>query len=189
MLFTFSTVNHWSIGYSTTGSTSTLKEQTIFVLGATSGIGFGVARASIDAGASTVIVASSSPEKVKRATERLEAHAKDNSLQVTIKGIAVNAKDFGAFEKVVKEIGTINHLVVTSGDVATDMMFVLNVHKTDAATMKNASSGLQDTHLWAAIQAARAATFAPGGSIVLTSGSTYMKPMPGMGSTSLPPFE
>ena len=120
-----------------TKSTSTLKDQTILVLGGTSGIGFGVALASADAGASTVIVASSSPEKVKRATERLEAHAKENSLKVTIKGIVINVKDFAALEKILKEIGVINHLVLTSGDFAPEAVDLLNVHKTDAATMKS----------------------------------------------------
>lgn len=51
----------------------TLEGQTILIGGGSSGIGFGVALASLNAGAATVIIGSSQKENVDGAVERLKA--------------------------------------------------------------------------------------------------------------------
>jgi NAD(P)-dependent dehydrogenase (short-subunit alcohol dehydrogenase family) len=99
-----------------TKTTPTLEGQTILVVGGSSGIGFGVALAALNNGASTVIVASSSSEKVQGACERLKAQAVNRKKDATVKGAMINAKDLDGVDKAVKAIGTINHLVWTSGD-------------------------------------------------------------------------
>jgi hypothetical protein len=85
-------------------TTPTLEGQTILI----------IALASLDAGALTIIAASSSSERVHKACERLKAHA--GGKKVTVKGVVIDAKDLGGIDKAVKEVGTINHLVWTSGD-------------------------------------------------------------------------
>lgn len=109
-------------------TTPTLQGQTILVIGGSSGIGFGVALASLNAGAATVIIGSSQKDKVDAAVERLKSQAGKNA--GIVKGIVVDAKDLAGLDKAIKEVGTINHLVWTSGDRSTtpgDM----NIHNTD----------------------------------------------------------
>jgi NAD(P)-dependent dehydrogenase (short-subunit alcohol dehydrogenase family) len=99
-----------------TKTTPTLEGQTILVVGGSSGIGFGVALASLNDGAATVIIASSSSEKVHKACERLKAQATNRKKDSTIKGAVIDGKDLEGVDKAIKEIGTINHLVWSSGD-------------------------------------------------------------------------
>jgi NAD(P)-dependent dehydrogenase (short-subunit alcohol dehydrogenase family) len=99
-----------------TKTTPTLEGQTILVVGGSSGIGYGVALAALDDGAATVIIASSSSEKVHKAYERLKAQATNRKKDAVIKGAVIDGKDLERVDKVMKEIGTINHLVWTSGD-------------------------------------------------------------------------
>jgi NAD(P)-dependent dehydrogenase (short-subunit alcohol dehydrogenase family) len=99
-----------------TKTTRTLEGQTILVVGGSSGIGFGVALAALNDGASTVIIASSSDAKVHRACERLKDQASYRKKDATIKGVVFDGKDLKGVDRVIKDIGTINHLVWTSGD-------------------------------------------------------------------------
>jgi len=152
-------------------TTANLNDQTILVIGGTSGIGFGVALASLNSGAKTVIVASSSIEKVNQAVERLRSRTSNKG--GTAKGVVIDAKDLAGVEKIVKEAGVINHLVFTSGDMIPGS-FWNDISGVDIPGMREA--GLFDIRFWAAIQAAKSANFAPGGSVTFTSGVNSLKP-------------
>jgi NAD(P)-dependent dehydrogenase (short-subunit alcohol dehydrogenase family) len=119
-------------------TTPTLDGQTILIIGGTSGIGLGVALASLNAGASTVIVASSTSEKVEHAVKRLKDGA--TRKEAIIKGLVIDAKDLDAIDKSMKEIGVINHLVYTAGQAIRLEGF--NIKDTDVATMKGESQTL-----------------------------------------------
>jgi len=157
-------------------TTPTLEGQTILIIGGTLGIGFGVALAALNSGAATVIVASSSVEKVNRAVERL--HFQATRRQGSAKGVVVDAKDLEDVKKAVEEVGVINHLVFTSGDMIPGLLGK-NITEMDVSGMRDV--GIFDVRFWAAIQAARSASFAPGGSVTftVTSGVNSLKPYPG----------
>ena len=97
---------------------STLQGQTILIVGGSSGIGFGVALASLKSLASKVIIASSSSERVKNAVDRLQNHGYTGKVE----GRTLDAKDFAAVKKFMEEVGEIDHLVWTSGEPIQDMM-------------------------------------------------------------------
>lgn len=83
-------------------------------MGGSSGIGYAVALASLQAAALNVIIASSNLAKVEKAVERLKAEAQDAA--GSVKGIVIDASDLTGVEKSIKEVGTINHLVWTCGE-------------------------------------------------------------------------
>ena len=87
-------------------SDSTLRGRKVVVIGGTSGIGFGVARAARDAGA-TVVVASSSVANVEAAIQRLGDGVEGSAVDVT------NEADVANF---FERIGPYDHLVFTAGD-------------------------------------------------------------------------
>jgi len=155
-----------------TKTTRTLEGQTILVVGGSSGIGFGVALASLNDGAATVIIASSSSEKVHKACERLKSQATNRKKESTIKGAVIDGKDLDGVDKAIKEIGTINHLVWSSGDFSKGVTDMLNGG--EASELKDRS--IFDVRFWGAVQAAKSAAFAPGGSVIFTSGTAYRTP-------------
>jgi NAD(P)-dependent dehydrogenase (short-subunit alcohol dehydrogenase family) len=96
-------------------TTTTLEGQTILIIGGTSGIGFGVAIASLNNGAAKVIVAFSTSDKVNQAVERLKEQS--SKTQATIEGIVIDGNDLAGIAKVVKSVGVINHLASTGGNL------------------------------------------------------------------------
>lgn len=90
-----------------------LQNKTILVVGGSSGIGFAVARVALQSLARTVIIASSSPERVAGAVARLQAHA----LAGEVRGEVVDSKDVSALKEFAERVGAVDHVVWTSGDV------------------------------------------------------------------------
>lgn len=85
------------------------------IVGGSSGIGMGVAKALVLAGAGEVIIASSSQEKVNNAVEKLKLSVGSNSVNVVGKVLDLNnaseLKPFFDF------VGKYDHLVISAGSV------------------------------------------------------------------------
>lgn len=82
-----------------------LKEQKIVVVGGSSGIGLGVAKAALEGGAEVVIVGRS-PQKLQAAEKRLGGR---------VKGIAADMIKEADIAKLFDEVGAFDHLVSTAG--------------------------------------------------------------------------
>lgn len=89
---------------------SVLENQRVVVIGGSSGIGFAVADRAREEGAS-VIIGSSSTEKVEGALAKLGAGAS---------GFAVDVRDEGSVAAFFEKVGAFDHLVYTAGDWAED---------------------------------------------------------------------
>lgn len=137
-----------------------LKGQKIVVVGGSSGIGLGVAKAALDGGAEVVIVGRS-PQKLQAAEKRLGGR---------VKGIAADMIKEADIAKLFDEVGAFDHLVSTAGtpppnypigDI--DMEFV---------------RGFVDNKLIGAVMLAKHAVrgLKKGGSMIFTSGINKDRP-------------
>ena len=105
---------------------ATLAGKTIVVVGGSSGIGYGVAKASLLAQAAHVIVVSTSAEKGARTVERLRADVAQaiaaapagSVLPVTgtIAADTVDAHDLASVRALCERLGEVDHFIWTSGD-------------------------------------------------------------------------
>ena len=95
---------------------ATLEGKTIVVVGGSSGIGYGVAKASLLSLASRVIIGSSSSAKVESALTRLQADLQGKNVPGSLSGDVINAKDSASVRAFIAKAGEIDHLVWTSGD-------------------------------------------------------------------------
>lgn len=95
---------------------SNLAGQIVVVIGGSSGIGYGVARAALLEHAAHVVVGSSSKDKVEDALKRLKADVANVSMEGRLSGNVVDAKDSVSVKAFFEKIGEIDHLVWTSGD-------------------------------------------------------------------------
>src|ERR1700688_666343 len=83
-----------------------LQHKRVVVLGGSSGIGLEVAKQAVSQGAS-VVIASSSAERVQKAVESVGGEAQ---------GQAVDVSDERAIASFFSKLGTFDHLVFTAGD-------------------------------------------------------------------------
>ncbi|TDL14930.1 NAD-binding protein [Rickenella mellea] len=148
---------------------STLEGKIVLLIGGSSGIGFAVAKASLLSFASHVVIASSSPQKVKDAVTRLEETISQKSLPGRATGYVVDAHDSAAIRALVTKVGEIDHLVWTSGEP-----LKIGFPNIDLDTVRNAF----DVRFWGALVAAQSAKFKPGGSVTMTVGTVVVKPRP-----------
>lgn len=137
-----------------------LKGQKIVVVGGSSGIGLGVAKAALEGGAEVVIVGRS-PQKLQAAEKRLGGR---------VKGIAADMIKEADIAKLFDEVGAFDHLVSTAGTPPpnypigdTDMEFV---------------RGFVDNKLIGAVMLAKHAVrgLKKGGSMIFTSGINKDRP-------------
>jgi len=153
--------------------TNNLKGKKIVIIGGTSGIGFGVAKAALLDHAAEVIVASSSKSKVDNAVERLQKIMGDNAgLNGVVKGEVVDGTKSEEIKALFSRIGELDHLVWTSGPGVIGQAF----KDTDLDKRKD----LFDMKFWGAATAAQAAKFRNGAaaSLTLTTGSSQLRPPP-----------
>jgi len=138
----------------------TLKNTTVLVIGGTSGIGLGVARAVADRGA-TPIVASRRRASVDRALAELPDGAR---------GATVDLTDSMALDRLAQEVGDVDHLVYTAGEPLELAPL--------ADLVPEVVNGFLQTRFIGALSAVR--VFGPrlpaGGSITLTSGTAAWSP-------------
>ncbi|MGX5846151.1 SDR family oxidoreductase [Mesorhizobium sp. PL10] len=139
-----------------------LKGQKIVVVGGSSGIGLGVAKAALDNGAEVVIVGRS-PDRLKAAEKALGANAR-------LKSIAADMTREAEIARLFDEVGAFDHLVSTAGTPPpnypigdTDMDFV---------------RGFVDNKLIGAVMLAKHAVrgLRKGGSMIFTSGINKDRP-------------
>ncbi|KAL5532540.1 hypothetical protein ACEPAF_4314 [Sanghuangporus sanghuang] len=97
---------------------ASLAGKTVLVVGGSSGIGYGVAKASLLSRVSKVIIASSSQTKVAAATARLKEDISKagSTIEGTSVGEVVDAKDTKIVRALLERVGEIDHLVWTSGE-------------------------------------------------------------------------
>ncbi|MFJ8039040.1 SDR family oxidoreductase [Kitasatospora sp. NPDC096147] len=137
--------------------------QRVIVIGGTSGVGFAVARAAADRG-SDVVVASSNPERVDRAVQRLGGRAE---------GVTLDVADDTALAAFFSRIGEFDHLVYTAGEPLV-LKPLADLTGAEARTFF-------ERRFWGALLAAKHATphLRSGGSITFTSGAFATRPAPG----------
>ena len=100
---------------------TTLQGKSILVVGGSSGIGFGVAKAVLLERASRVVIASSNKARVTEAKERLVAALSKAGLSAQevaskLGTEIVDAHDTESVKALVQRVGPVDHLVWTSGD-------------------------------------------------------------------------
>jgi NAD(P)-dependent dehydrogenase (short-subunit alcohol dehydrogenase family) len=143
----------------------TLKDARVVIIGGTSGIGFAVAEAARDQGA-TVTVASSRAAHVEHAVERLGGGAA---------GFTVDVTDETSVAAAFAALGAFDHLVFTAGDWGGPRRSTFDQIDLDAA------QGLFAVRFWGAMRVVKHAhgLLSPNGSITLTNGMIAHRPAKG----------
>ncbi|KAL5489714.1 hypothetical protein ACEPAI_4546 [Sanghuangporus weigelae] len=151
---------------------ASLSGKTVLVVGGSSGIGYGVAKASLLSRAAKVIIASSSQAKIESALGRIknDIAASGQSVEGNVSGEVVDARDSVSVKALLERVGEVDHLVWTSGDALR-----LSFPNIDL----DANKDFFDVRFWGAFTAAQVAKIRPGGSITLTVGSVVVKPRKG----------
>jgi NAD(P)-dependent dehydrogenase (short-subunit alcohol dehydrogenase family) len=142
-----------------------LSGKTVVVIGGTSGIGFAVARAALDAGA-RVVVGSSQAAKVEAVAASLGAGAS---------GHTVDVGDEGSVAGFFAAVGPFDHLAYTAGDWSAS-------GRGDLGGLAVAEAGaIFKVRFWGAVHACKYAqpNMAAGGSITLTNGMIAHRPSKG----------
>lgn len=134
-----------------------LSNQTVVVIGGSSGMGFGIAEAAAREGA-RVIVASRSLEKCQVAVGKITGKAEAR---------AINMSDENSVQAFFEQLNPINHLIIPGSAVKTGPV------KTTPTEDLLASLG---SKFIGPVLCAKYARFAEGGSLVLFSGSLSRKP-------------
>ncbi|CAE6507097.1 unnamed protein product [Rhizoctonia solani] len=162
-------------------STELLKGKKVIIIGGSSGLGRSLAAASLAHGAS-VVIASSSQEKVNVAIDRLKQQVSFIS-KVPLTGQAVDLKDFTGLKAFLTKEAPFDHFVITAGDVTANF----NFPEQEIDPEKYIKSYF-DVRYWATVIAAqhiyKNKLINPGGSIIQTIGTSHYRPPPGWGLIS-----
>jgi NAD(P)-dependent dehydrogenase (short-subunit alcohol dehydrogenase family) len=137
-----------------------LAGQTVLVVGGSSGIGLGAAKAAHTCGAN-VIIASRSPTKVRAAVEVVGSGAQGHVLDIT---------DDAIVRQFFRINDNIDHVVVSAAQVRVAPIRELTLN--DAYASMNSK-------FWGAYRVARAMPLRVGGSLTLVSGFLSARPKPG----------
>src|SRR6266436_2611973 len=116
---------------------NSLRDKRVAVLGGSSGIGLEVAKQAASQGAS-VVIASSSAERVQKAVESIGAEAQ---------GQAVDVSDERAVATFFSKLGTFDHLVFPAGDS-------LQLHDLESTDLQQARHAFE-LRYWAALAAVK----------------------------------
>ncbi|MDE2404434.1 MAG: SDR family oxidoreductase [Sphingomonadales bacterium] len=140
----------------------------VLVIGGTSGIGLGVARAALAEGA-RVTVASSGAAKVRAALDRLAG----------AEGAVLDVTDEGAVAAFFAGRDGFDHIAFTAADWG--QVHHVPLGETDI----RAAASIFDVRVWGAVAVAKHAApgMTPGGTLILTNGMAAHRPQPGMAVT------
>ncbi|CAE6536868.1 unnamed protein product [Rhizoctonia solani] len=162
-------------------STELLKGKKVIIIGGSSGLGRSLTAATLAHGAS-VVIASSSQEKVNAAVDLLKQGVPATS-NVTLTGQAVDLKDFTSLKNFLTKEGPFDHFVITAGDIPGNN----NFPEQEIDPEKDIKSYF-DVRYWATMIAAqhihKNKLINPGGSIIQTIGTSHYKPPAGWGLVS-----
>ena len=159
-------------------STTKLHDANVLVLGGTSGIGFGVAKAALEQGA-RVCIASSRPEKLDDALRRLRSACPDQSSKLSGQpcDLAVLQDLESNVDKLLQfaaKDAKIDHVVFTAGDAVK----TVPIGEITADTLRQFGGLRLSGAFMLGKLAPKFMNSGPGSSITFTSGSNTTKPNP-----------
>lgn len=141
------------------------------ILGASSGIGFAVAKMVLEHGAAEVIIGSSNQDRVDRAVEKLQTFARSGA---KVSGKTVDLRVIDNVPAFFEDIGQFDHFVSTAGSSLPKVQFPDNIDLNVARENEN-------DRFWSVLRAIQCCykKINEGGSITVTSGSVIKHPLPG----------
>ncbi|CAE6519733.1 unnamed protein product, partial [Rhizoctonia solani] len=160
-------------------SANLLKGKKVIVIGGSSGIGRSVAAAALSNGAS-VVISSSSQQKIDAAVERLR-QSSNGVADITVKGCAFDLKDLEALKAFLDKEGPFDHLAITAGTIK-------GLQRFPKVGVTERLKSEFDLRYYAVITAAQHIynnkLINPGGSIIMTIGTSHYQSLPGWGLLS-----
>jgi len=145
----------------------------VLVIGGSSGIGYSVAEASLESGAS-VTISSSSPDRVTKAVERLKNSYPDTKVAGYATDLSKPSLE-SDIEKLFEQTGKVDHIVFTAGD----SLSMVPLKDSTLESIQKAGHVRFFAPLLVAKVGSRYLSEGPQASITLTTGSTSEKPMQG----------
>lgn len=147
----------------------TLKDQTVVVIGGSSGLGLATAKAAADEGAQ-VVITGRSREKLNEAKTVIGGGVRAES---------IDANDEAATRRLFEVLSSVNHVFVSAATVSFGGEITMDT---------SLLHPWMDTRFWGSVYAAKYASpkMPPDGSITFTSGVSAVRPRPGasIGSAS-----
>jgi NAD(P)-dependent dehydrogenase (short-subunit alcohol dehydrogenase family) len=140
-----------------------IENESVVIIGGSSGMGLAIAKEAADAGAA-VTIAGRSQSKLDEASRAI---AGDVTTYI------VDLSDEGSVMKLFQSIGSFDHLVISGSSVKTGQLRELSIADARAS---------MDSKFWGAYMAARYAQIRPKGSITFFSGILSRRPSPGLAS-------
>ncbi|KAF7930339.1 uncharacterized protein EAE98_004740 [Botrytis deweyae] len=155
------------------GKYQKLVSKRVLVVGGSSGIGYCVAEASLESGAS-VTISSSSPDRVAKAVEKLKKSYPDGEINGFPCDLSKPSLEADV-EKLFEQTGKVDHIVFTAGDALSLIPF----EKVTLEDMQKAGQVRFFGQLMVAKVGSRYLSEGPQASITFTTGSTADKPVKG----------
>ncbi|KAF2083962.1 NAD(P)-binding protein [Saccharata proteae CBS 121410] len=157
--------------------TNKLKGAHILIIGGSSGIGYGVAEASLEHGA-RVTISSSNPTRIDSALSGLKASYPSAATSNRISSAVCDLSNESSIEENVvqlfKAVGSVDHIVYTAGDA----LATTPLADADLAFMKKAGMVRFFGPLLVAREGSKHLSPGPRSSITLTSGMVGERPLP-----------
>jgi NAD(P)-dependent dehydrogenase (short-subunit alcohol dehydrogenase family) len=143
-----------------------MNQARVVVVGGSSGIGLGVAEAALAAGATEVVIAGRSTERLAAAERALGAHGPGR-----VRAIPLDVTDEKQIRTFFETVGPFDHLAITAAETRYQALTAFD----EGAARTVIESKLLGPVLLAKHAAAR---IRPGGSITLTAGVASERPLP-----------
>ena len=156
--------------------TAKLHNANVLIIGGSSGIGYGVAEAALEHGAS-VIISSSSESRISSAVGRLQSAYPSRA--AAVRGYACDLGDASTIDanvsRLFEAVGTVDHIVYTAGDA----LATIPLKEVTAEKVQKAGVVRFVGVMLVAKQALTHLSPGPKSSFTLTTGSSAEKPAPG----------